>query len=206
MAKLDDGENLALSRESEPPMFRLKHYLAERLDRPWAWMLVFGVAGMIVGTMIVLDDYPVSHLPVGWLVGFLGGAMVGLVLGLLVCLVCWAIGGLDREVSRPDRWNVNRRCHSCGWRSRPDDPVRRRDGLALYWRETCPECGEPAEMVIPNCPRCDETKLKGESILRDVAAQFRRPRTLEQALWGSHRCSECGCDYDRWGRAMDEAP
>jgi hypothetical protein len=44
----------------------------------------------------------------------------------------------------------------------------------------CPNCGEPAPAI-------------------------RKPRNRRQRLWGGATCEECGVEYDKWGRPVDEA-
>jgi hypothetical protein len=60
------------------------------------------------------------------------------------------------------------------------DTVQRRGrwGINLTPLE-CPGCGEPAPAV-------------------------RAPKNLRQALWGGCTCPECGLEYDKWGRPVDE--
>jgi hypothetical protein len=45
---------------------------------------------------------------------------------------------------------------------------------------SCPECGEPAPRV-------------------------REPRNRRQRLWGGCICANCGTEYDKWGRPVEEA-
>jgi hypothetical protein len=60
------------------------------------------------------------------------------------------------------------------------DTIRRRGKWGLSFRPVnCPECGEPAPIV-------------------------RMPANRRQALWGGHTCEECGTEYDKWGRPVDD--
>lgn len=35
-----------------------------------------------------------------------------------------------------------------------------------------------------------------------VDGQFRKPKSLQQALWGGWACEECGCEMDKWGKRV----
>jgi hypothetical protein len=63
----------------------------------------------------------------------------------------------------------------------------------LVWRDTkrghgkwgvnkdpifCPRCGEPAPVV-------------------------RIPKNFRQMLWGGATCSNCACEYDKWGKPLE---
>lgn len=181
-------------------MDALSNHLIHRLDRPLAWVQTFGIVGVIVGTMIVVDEGNLLYLPVGWVLGFVIGGLFGLVPGLVIWLIFRCIGGLDTPVARPDVWAMNLKCLQCGWQTSPDGPYPRRYLFAVP--ETCPECGGEVAPIVPGCPRCQTPKLKGESIARDVLAQVRVPRSLRGFLRGDLRCSNCRCDYDRWGREV----
>ena len=61
------------------------------------------------------------------------------------------------------------------------DTVRRRGRWGVNARPVhCPNCGEPAPAI-------------------------REPRNRRQHLWGGATCEECGIEYDKWGRPVDEA-
>jgi hypothetical protein len=60
------------------------------------------------------------------------------------------------------------------------DTVRRRGNWGINTRPVaCPECGEPAPAV-------------------------RVPENWRQTLWGGCTCARCGCEYDKWGRPVDD--
>ena len=42
------------------------------------------------------------------------------------------------------------------------------------------------------CPRCGEP-----------APRVRTPANWRQTLWGGCTCSQCGCEYDKWGKAIE---
>jgi hypothetical protein len=42
------------------------------------------------------------------------------------------------------------------------------------------------------CPRCGAT-----------APPIRKPTSLRQALWGGWTCNKCGCEIDKWGKAIE---
>jgi len=41
------------------------------------------------------------------------------------------------------------------------------------------------------CPNC---KL--------LQAKVRKPNSVKQAMWGGWTCESCGCEADKWGRAI----
>ncbi len=49
-----------------------------------------------------------------------------------------------------------------------------------FEKTTCPEC----ESALP---------------------RFRRPANLRQILWGGCSCHECGREYDKWMKPIDES-
>jgi hypothetical protein len=60
--------------------------------------------------------------------------------------------------------------------------VRRRGRWGINIRAVqCPQCGEPA-------------------------STFRKPKNLNQALWGGGTCSKCGQEYDKWGHPAGSGP
>lgn len=44
---------------------------------------------------------------------------------------------------------------------------------------------------IVQCPRCSA-----------VLPKFRKPISLNQALWGGGVCKICGCEVDKWGEEI----
>ncbi len=61
------------------------------------------------------------------------------------------------------------------------DTIRRRGKWGINTRPVrCPECGEPAPVV-------------------------RVPENFRQTLWGGCTCANCGLEYDKWGRPVEEA-
>jgi hypothetical protein len=61
------------------------------------------------------------------------------------------------------------------------DTIRRRGNWGLNFKNpTCPLCGQPPSAV-------------------------RVPKNMRQALWGGTTCGNCGLEYDKWGRAINEA-
>ncbi len=61
------------------------------------------------------------------------------------------------------------------------DTVRRRGSFGINLKPVrCPECGEAAPPV-------------------------RKPQNWRQTLWGGSTCPECGTEYDKWGRPVDDA-
>jgi len=60
------------------------------------------------------------------------------------------------------------------------DTVRQRGNWGINWKPVrCPECGVPAPAV-------------------------RIPQNRRQTLWGGATCTECGVEYDKWGREVEE--
>lgn len=57
---------------------------------------------------------------------------------------------------------------------------RNRMGVNLSANNACPRCATPVPMV-------------------------RTPKNLRQALWGGWTCAKCGCEMDKWARAIDGA-
>jgi hypothetical protein len=45
-----------------------------------------------------------------------------------------------------------------------------------------------------NCPRC-----------KQPMSQVRKPKSLSQFMWGGGTCGNCGCEMDKWGRALKRA-
>jgi hypothetical protein len=67
-------------------------------------------------------------------------------------------------------------------------------GLVLVIRDTVRRRGNWGINTKPvNCPVCS-----------DPAPVVRVPTHWRQALWGGCTCTNCGLDYDKWGRAVDE--
>jgi hypothetical protein len=61
------------------------------------------------------------------------------------------------------------------------DTVRGRGRWGINTKQVyCPECGEPAPMVLA-------------------------PKNRRQALWGEHTCEACGLEYDKWGLPVERA-
>ena len=59
------------------------------------------------------------------------------------------------------------------------DTIRKSGKWGINTRPVrCPECGEPAPVV-------------------------RMPKNRRQTLWGGATCVRCGCEYDKWGRAVE---
>ena len=59
------------------------------------------------------------------------------------------------------------------------DTARGRGRWGMNFRSVlCPSCGEPAPFV-------------------------RKPANRRQALWGGWTCRVCGCEYDKWGEALE---
>jgi ribosomal protein S27AE len=46
------------------------------------------------------------------------------------------------------------------------------------------------------CPRCGHA----------TSSTFRRPTSLQQALWGGKTCPACGTEADKWGRQINSSP
>jgi len=46
-----------------------------------------------------------------------------------------------------------------------------------------------------NCPRCGTQQEK-----------WQRPASVRQALFGGHRCAQCGCQMDQWGAEITASP
>jgi hypothetical protein len=60
------------------------------------------------------------------------------------------------------------------------DTIRRRGNWGINAKQVyCPLCGQPAPGA-------------------------RVPKNWRQALWGGCTCADCGLEYDKWGRAVDE--
>ena len=49
-------------------------------------------------------------------------------------------------------------------------------------------------LVGIDCPACGEP-----------LPAFRKPKNVNQALWGGCNCPECGCEIDKWGRKVEDA-
>ena len=45
-----------------------------------------------------------------------------------------------------------------------------------------------------NTPICTKCKNK--------LTYIRKPKSLQQALWGGHTCEKCNVDIDKWGREV----
>jgi hypothetical protein len=45
-----------------------------------------------------------------------------------------------------------------------------------------------------NCPQCKQSM-----------SQVRKPKSLSQLMWGGGICEKCGCEMDKWGRALKRA-
>jgi hypothetical protein len=44
-----------------------------------------------------------------------------------------------------------------------------------------------------NCPKCGERMRS-----------LRTPASLRQAMWGGWTCPKCGCEMDKWGKAIED--
>lgn len=178
----------------------LIEYLSKRLDRPTAWVTVFGGCLMAALAAVGYSENGLAGASEGAVMGLIAGMAVGLVFGSIVWLICRLAGGLDRPVQRPGLWALHLRCTRCEYETTPDGPWRVRD--CLTWPEQCPLCEAALVLVTPTCPRCDGGGLAGKSTFRDFLSQVRWPRSLGQALWGGYTCKECQCVYDKWGREV----
>ena len=43
-----------------------------------------------------------------------------------------------------------------------------------------------------DCPKCGQR-----------TPTFRVPTSLHQMMWGGWTCPSCGCELDKWGKALD---
>jgi hypothetical protein len=43
-----------------------------------------------------------------------------------------------------------------------------------------------------SCPRCNS-----------LLPQVRKPRSLQQSMWGGWTCPNCGVEVDKWGREVN---
>ncbi len=174
-------------------------YLLRRIDRPLAWVLVFGCCLTVALAMVGYSEDGLRGAFEGGIAGLIVGVLAGFVFGGVVWLGCRLIQ-FDRPVRRPDRWALPLRCTRCEYQTTPEGPWRIRD--CMLWPEKCPLCEGSLVLLKPICPRCGGGGLSGENTLRDLSLRVRRPRSLAQALWGGYRCKECNCDYDKWGREV----
>lgn len=174
--------------------FRLAGYLGRRLDRPLAWLSVFAIGAAVAGFAAGFKQEGVSGALLGATVGCVVGGMVGIAFGIPVWFISRLLGGLDRSVARPDRWGIPLVCDRCGWRTSPEGPWRLRDCLSPP--TSCPACEQRLRSLVPHCPACNAAS----------AGPVRRPRSVRQALRDGCACSQCGCEYDKWGRQASESP
>ena len=176
-------------------------YLLKRIDRPWAWIKVFGFCLMAALATVGYAQNGVRAALDGAIVGLFAGVLLGLLFGGIAWLGCRVLGDLvDRPVRRPDLWALHLRCTRCEYRTTPEGPWRVRD--CMSWPEECPSCGGELVLVKPTCPRCGAGGLSGKSVVRDCLSQIRWPRNLRQAIWGGYTCNRCNCLYDKWGREV----
>ena len=175
-------------------------YLIERIDRPLAWVLVFGLALTVAGIVIGYQERTLVGALIGVPIGFACGAAIGAVFGGIAWVVCRLVGGLDRLVKRPDLFGINLHCARCDYGITPEGPWRVRD--CMKWPERCPECDGRLVMRVPDCPACGRKVFSRKSIARDMLALVRVPKTLDQALWGHFTCRGCDSIYDKWGRLV----
>jgi hypothetical protein len=99
------------------------------------------------------------------------------------------------NVKKPDIWGLPRKCANCGWRSRPEDPVRRVDAISplRQLRQACPVCGYFLVcMQLTQCPKCG-----GPLRLKPHWLQSFEHFLSKEMVWS---CRHCGCDFDKWGR------
>ena len=178
----------------------MEEYLLRRLDRPLAWLAVFGGAGLFGGAVAGWG----GELPGGALGGaaIVGGivGLVGLLFGAIAWAVCRLTGGLDRLARRPDLWAQAVRCSSCQWKTAPEGPVSRRDCLCSPAH--CPACAASVIPFLPDCPKCRAPLMTGTSVMKDMLRLVRWPRSFGQAFWGHYSCRFCGGEFDRWGRPV----
>jgi hypothetical protein len=171
----------------------LAAYLLRRFDSPLAWVKVYGGVGLVGGFVAAL-------LQAGWqgaLLGAFVGGVMGSVVGLLAGVAFWTglrlcAGPLDRMVKRPHLWGWPLVCPDCGWHTTAAGPWRVRDCMAPP--DECPQCGAGLFLVRPTCPECGAGRR----------GRFRWPSSIPQALWGGRTCSECGSEYDKWGRRLTD--
>jgi hypothetical protein len=173
-------------------------YLLRRLDKPLAWLAVFGGAGLFGGAVAGSEgELPGGALGGAAIIGGIAG-LNGLLFGSIAWAVCKLTGGLDRPARRPDLWAQLVRCTACNWKTTPEGPVSRRDCLCPP--TLCPACGASVVPFLPDCPRCHAPLMSGAGIAKDMLRLVRWPRTVGQAFKGHYCCRSCGVEFDRWGR------
>jgi hypothetical protein len=60
--------------------------------------------------------------------------------------------------------------------------IRRRGRWGINMKPIhCPQCGEPAPKI-------------------------RKPKNLNQAMWGGVTCTKCGQEYGKWGQPVASSP
>ena len=65
---------------------------------------------------------------------------------------------------------------------------------ALVVRDTVRGSGKWGVNTKPiECPRCGE-----------LAPLVRKPANRRQMLWGGATCKECGQEYDKWGKPVED--
>jgi hypothetical protein len=65
-------------------------------------------------------------------------------------------------------------------------------GMALVIHGTLVKNKWGINLDSVSCPRCNT-----------VLPQVRKPRSLQQSVWGGWTCPNCGVGMDKWGREMN---
>jgi hypothetical protein len=65
-------------------------------------------------------------------------------------------------------------------------------GLALVIHGTLVKNRLGINLDSVSCPRCNT-----------VLPQVRKPRSLQQSMWGGCTCPNCGVEIDKWGREVN---
>lgn len=178
----------------------LEDYLLRRIDRPLAWVVVFGLCLAVAGAVVGYEQQGIVGAIELGLASLVAGTLVGAILGGAVWLACRFVGGLDCPVRRPDLWALHLQCSHCSWKTTPEGPWTIRN--CMIWPGHCPDCAAPVTVVVPDCPRCGSNQLSGTSLWHKLRALFRRPQSSEQALWGHYTCRNCAFTFDKWGRPV----
>jgi NAD-dependent SIR2 family protein deacetylase len=93
----------------------------------------------------------------------------------------------NKEVKRPDLWQIPKTCAKCGWKNQPEEPFKRIN--VLFQIKKCPKCsGRLAAVRINNCLACGE-----------IFPLMRIPKNFQQAMRGGYSCNKCGSEFNKWG-------